>query len=112
MNLVAKEYIAARDDERGALILSQFAGAAGELHDALIVNPYDTEQCATALRIALDMPPDEQRERIRSMRSLIQEFNVYRWAGRMLLDAARVRHRRRLALGTRRRSKVIDLRRA
>ena len=112
MNLVAKEYIAARDDERGALILSQFAGAAGELHEALIVNPYDTEQCATALRIALDMPPDEQRERIRSMRSLIQEFNVYRWAGRMLLDAARVRHRRRLAIGTRRRSKVIDLRRA
>ena len=112
MNLVAKEYIAARDDERGALILSQFAGAAGELPEALIVNPYDTEQCATALRVALDMPPDEQRERIRSMRSLIQEFNVYRWAGRMLLDAARVRHRRRMAMGSRSPAKVIDLRRA
>ncbi|MGZ5174455.1 MAG: trehalose-6-phosphate synthase [Burkholderiales bacterium] len=112
MNLVAKEYVAARDDERGALILSQFAGAAGELPEALIVNPYDTEQCATALRVALDMPPVEQRERMRSMRSLIQEFNVYRWAGRMLLDAARMRHRRRLASGARRPSKVIDLRRA
>ncbi|MEA3152418.1 MAG: hypothetical protein QOK44_7 [Betaproteobacteria bacterium] len=112
MNLVAKEYVAARDDERGALILSQFAGAAGELPEALIVNPYDTEQCATALRVALDMPPVEQRERMRSMRSLIQEFNVYRWAGRMLLDAARMRHRRRLASGARRTSKVIDLRRA
>ena len=70
MNLVAKEYVAAREDERGALILSQFTGAAGELPEALIVNPYDTEQCATALRVALDMPPDEQRERMRSMRNL------------------------------------------
>ena len=112
MNLVAKEFIAARDDERGTLILSQFAGAAGELPEALIVNPYDTEQCATALRVALDMPPDEQRERIRSMRSLIQEFNVYRWAGRMLLDAARVRHRKRLASGARKSSKIVELRRA
>lgn len=91
MNLVAKEYVAAHDDERGALILSQFAGAARELPEALIVNPYDTEQCAAALRVALAMPPDEQRARMRSMRTGIQEFNVYRWAGRMLLDAARVR---------------------
>ena len=97
MNLVAKEFVAARDDERGVLILSQFTGAARELPEALIVNPYDTEQCAAALRVALDMPPDEQRERMRSMRSLIQEFNVYRWAGRMLLDAARMRNRRRVA---------------
>jgi len=111
MNLVAKEYVAARDDERGVLILSQFTGAARELPEALIVNPYDTEQCAAALRIALDMPPDEQRERIRSMRTLIQEFNVYRWAGRMLLDAARMRHRRRLSAGLRS-VKVVDLRRA
>jgi trehalose 6-phosphate synthase len=112
MNLVAKEYVAARDDERGALILSQFAGAAGELPEALIVNPYDTEQCATVLRVALEMPPDEQRERMRSMRSLVQEFNVYRWAGRMLLDAARVRHRRRVASGARKSGKIVDLRRA
>jgi len=96
MNLVAKEYAAARDDERGVLILSQFTGASRELVEALIVNPYDTEQCANALRIALEMPPDEQRARMRSMRSLVQEFNVYRWAGRMLLDAARMRHRQRV----------------
>ena len=111
MNLVAKEFVAARDDERGVLVLSQFTGAARELSEALIVNPYDTEQCAAALRVALTMPPDEQRHRMRSMRSLIQEFNVYRWAGRMLLDAARMRNRRRLA-GARDGAKVIDLRRA
>jgi trehalose-6-phosphate synthase len=91
MNLVAKEYVAAHDDERGALLLSQFTGAAREMPEALIVNPYDTEQCAAALRVALTMPPNIQRERMRSMRRRIQEFNVYRWAGRMLLDAARVR---------------------
>jgi alpha,alpha-trehalose-phosphate synthase [UDP-forming] len=111
MNLVAKEYVAARDDERGALILSQFTGAARELSEALIVNPYDTEQCAAALRVALAMPPDEQRQRMRSMRSLIQEFNVYRWAGRMLLDATRVRNRRRV-LAKRDDSRVVEMRRA
>ncbi|HXC41299.1 MAG TPA: trehalose-6-phosphate synthase [Burkholderiales bacterium] len=96
MNLVAKEFVAARDDERGALILSQFTGAARELVDALIVNPYDIEQCAAAFHIALNMPAEEQRARMRSMRSLIHEFNIFRWAGRMLLDAARMRSRRRL----------------
>jgi trehalose 6-phosphate synthase len=111
MNLVAKEYVAARDDERGALVLSQFTGASRELAEALIVNPYNTQQCAAALHLALGMPPDEQRDRMRSMRALVQEFNVYRWAGRMLLDAARVRNRGRLAVARSRR-KVIDLHRA
>jgi len=111
MNLVAKEFVAARDDERGVLVLSQFTGAARELSEALIVNPYDTEQCAAALRVALAMPPDEQRHRMRSMRSLIQEFNVYRWAGRMLLDAARMRNQRRVS-GLRDGATVIGLRRA
>jgi trehalose 6-phosphate synthase len=96
MNLVAKEFVAARDDEQGVLILSQFTGAARELSESLIVNPYDTEQTAAAMHLALTMSPDEQRARMRSMRSLVQEFNVYRWAGRMLLDAARMRHRRRV----------------
>jgi trehalose 6-phosphate synthase len=91
MNLVAKEFISARDDERGVLILSQFTGAARELPEALIVNPYDTDQCAGALHTALTMTPAEQRARMRLMRGLIQEFNVYRWAGRMLMDAARMR---------------------
>jgi trehalose 6-phosphate synthase len=111
MNLVAKEFVAARDDERGVLILSQFTGAAGELSEALIVNPYDTEQCAAALKRALTMPPDEQRDRMRGMRGLIQEFNVYRWAGRMLLDAARMRNLRRVGRA-REVAKVLDLRRA
>jgi trehalose 6-phosphate synthase len=96
MNLVAKEFVASRDDERGVLILSQFTGASRELPEALIVNPYNIDQCAAALHVALDMPKDEQRNRIRSMRGLIQEYNVYRWAGRMLLDASRLRQRTRL----------------
>ncbi|OGA40524.1 MAG: trehalose-6-phosphate synthase [Betaproteobacteria bacterium RIFCSPLOWO2_12_FULL_68_19] len=101
MNLVAKEFVAARDDEHGVLILSQFTGAARELAEALTINPYDIEQSAAALHLALGMSPDEQRARMRSMRHLVQEFNVYRWAGRMLIDAARMRHRRRVMARTR-----------
>lgn len=96
MNLVAKEFVAARDDNRGVLILSEFTGAARELPEALIVNPYDTERCAAALQVALTMSAADQRDRMRLMRGLIQEFNVYRWAGRMLLDAALARRRGRL----------------
>lgn len=96
MNLVAKEFIAARDDECGTLILSEFTGAARELPEALIVNPYDADQCAAALHLALVMPVAEQRDRMRLMRGLVAEFNVYRWAGRMLLDAAAMRRRSRL----------------
>jgi trehalose 6-phosphate synthase len=106
MNLVAKEFIASRDDEQGVLILSQFTGAARELPEALLVNPYDIVQSAAALALALQMGVDEQRVRMRSMRHLVQEFNVYRWAGRMLLDAARMRHRRRVL------SRARSLRRA
>ncbi|HEX6829616.1 MAG TPA: trehalose-6-phosphate synthase [Burkholderiales bacterium] len=95
MNLVAKEFIASRDDGRGVLVLSQFTGAARELPEALIVNPYDFDQCAAALHVALTMSPSEQRERMRIMRGLVREFNVYRWAGRMLLDAASMRKRGR-----------------
>ncbi|MGZ3659397.1 MAG: trehalose-6-phosphate synthase, partial [Bdellovibrionota bacterium] len=77
------------------LLLSQFTGAARELPEALIVNPYDTDQCAAALLAALRMSPQEQRERMRSMRNFVKEFNVYRWAGRMLIDAARMRQKNR-----------------
>jgi trehalose 6-phosphate synthase len=97
MNLVAKEFVAARDDERGVLLLSQFTGAAHELYEALVVNPYHIEQTADTLYQALTMPVFEQQERMRSMRSLVRDFNVYRWAGRMLLDAARIRQREKLA---------------
>ena len=96
MNLVAKEFVSARDDQRGVLILSHFTGAARELPEALIVNPYDTDECASALHVALTMPPTEQRTRMRLMRGLIQDFNVFRWAGRMLLDAASSRRRGRV----------------
>ncbi len=96
MNLVAKEFISARDDERGVLILSQFAGASRELPEAVVVNPYNIDQCAHALAAALSMPQSEQRDRMRSMRALIKEFNVFRWAGKMLMDAARIRKKSRL----------------
>ena len=88
MNLVAKEFVAARDDEQGVLILSQFTGASRELPEALIVNPYDIDQCAAALHVALTMPQNEQRDRMRTMRAPVREFNVYRWAGQ---HAARCR---------------------
>jgi trehalose 6-phosphate synthase len=97
MNLVAKEFVAARDDERGVLVLSRFTGAARELTEALIVNPYDLEEASAALATALAMPPQEQADRLRAMRGFVAEFNVYRWAGRMLTDAARVRQHGRLA---------------
>lgn len=97
MNLVAKEFVAARDDGLGVLILSQFTGASRELSEALIVNPYHIDQCADALAAALTMPEAEQRDRMRLMRELVAQFNVYRWAARMLLDASAMRLRDRIA---------------
>ena len=97
MNLVAKEFVAAREDEGGVLVLSQFTGAARELTEALVVNPYDIEEASAALATALNMSAEEQRERMRAMRAFLAEFNVYRWAGRMLVDAARLRRRERLS---------------
>jgi trehalose 6-phosphate synthase len=97
MNLVAKEFVAARDDDRGVLVLSEFTGAAKELTEALIVNPYDLDAASAALARAVGMSVEEQRDRMRSMRGFVAEFNVYRWAGRMLVDAARVRQRERLS---------------
>ena len=108
MNLVAKEFVAARDDERGVLVLSQFTGAAAELTEALIVNPYDLDQASAALAAALTMSRDEQRERMRSMRAFVSEFNVYRWAGRMLVDAARVRRKDRLSFRFARRAGAAE----
>jgi trehalose 6-phosphate synthase len=97
MNLVAKEFVAAREDERGVLVLSHFTGAARELAEALVVNPYDLEEASQALALALRMPAEEQADRMRAMRAFVAEFNVYRWAGRMLVDAARVRRRGKLS---------------
>ena len=97
MNLVAKEFVAARDDEDGVLILSTFAGASRELPEALLVNPFDVGETAAALRLAMDMPRSERRERMQLMRRTVKENNVYRWAGRMLMDAAQTRQRQALS---------------
>ncbi len=91
MNLVAKEYAASRDDERGVLILSTFAGAAHELSDALLVNPYDISQLADAIHRALEMPEQEQAARMRRMRQTVREHNVYRWAAHLLSDLTEIR---------------------
>jgi trehalose 6-phosphate synthase len=91
MNLVAKEFVAARDDEAGALVLSQFAGASRELTEALIVNPFDADAMADAFFQALTLPEQDLRERMRHMRETVRENNVFRWAGTMLLDAARLK---------------------
>ncbi len=96
MNLVCKEFVAVRDDERGVLVLSRFAGAAREMTEALIVNPYHVEETADALQRAVTMPEAEQRERMASLRATVREFNVFRWAGRMLSDAGRWRLRERI----------------
>jgi len=91
MNLVAKEYICARDDESGVLILSQFTGASRELMDALIVNPYDIEEMAEAIRTALEMDLVEQKARIRGMRETLKNRNIYYWAADLITALARVR---------------------
>jgi len=91
MNLVAKEFVAAREDEGGALILSRFAGAAQELRDALIVNPYDAEQLADSLRAALEMDPEEKSARMSRMRETLREHNIYRWAGNLIEELTRIR---------------------
>jgi trehalose 6-phosphate synthase len=96
MNLVAKEFVAARDDETGVLILSTFAGASRELMEALIVNPFDARATAGAIEAALNMSEEEQRERMRLMRDIVSENNVFYWAGRMLLDASRLRRRNKI----------------
>jgi len=90
MNLVAKEFVSVRDDEDGALILSQFTGASWELRDALLVNPYDVDSMAEAIRAAVEMPADERRARMARMRQSVREHNIYRWAGLLLTELQRV----------------------
>jgi trehalose 6-phosphate synthase len=91
MNLVAKEFIAARDDEQGVLILSSFTGAAHELTDALLVNPYDIQQLADAIHQALDMSSEQQAARMVHLRKTIHEYNIYRWAANLLSDLTEIR---------------------
>ncbi len=91
MNLVAKEYVAAHDDEDGVLVLSKFTGAATELLDALIVNPYDIEGVAEAIHQGLEMDLDERRKRMQRMRHHVMDHNIYRWAASILGDLRELR---------------------
>jgi len=84
MNLVAKEYVAARQDERGVLILSRFTGAARDLRDAIIVNPYDIQATADAIAKAFEMEVVEMVDRMQRMRRSVKEHNVYWWAGSLI----------------------------
>jgi trehalose 6-phosphate synthase len=95
MNLVAKEFVASRQDEQGVLILSHFAGASHELVDALGINPYDTEEVAHAIDRALEMSPEERRLRMQKMRATIKERNIYRWAGSLIGELCEIRTTRR-----------------
>jgi trehalose-6-phosphate synthase len=90
MNLVAKEYVASSIDEDKVLILSQFTGAARELTDALLVNPYATDHFAEAIKEALEMPPAEKQRRMRRMRAVVQENNVYKWAADIVTEMAKL----------------------
>jgi trehalose 6-phosphate synthase len=91
MNLVAKEYVAAREDEDGVLVLSKFTGAAVELRDALIVNPYDTRASADAIRTGLEMSEADRRQRMQRMRRQVMEHNIYLWAASVLGDLRELR---------------------
>ena len=84
MNLVAKEFVASRFDNDGVLILSQFTGAARELKDAVLINPFAIEEMAKAMREALEMPLDERRRRMQRMRAEVAGNNIFRWAGKIL----------------------------
>src|SRR5258708_40330143 len=84
MNLVAKEFVASRNDEAGVLLLSQFAGASTELSEALQFNPYDLDQTREAMRTALEMPFSEVRRRMRKLRDTVAANNIYRWTGKIL----------------------------
>jgi trehalose-6-phosphate synthase len=90
MNLVAKEFVAARDDDDGVLILSRFAGASHDLRDALLVNPYDVEDVAAAIYRAVTIPAEERRDRMDRMRRQVREHNIYGWAGLLLDELARI----------------------
>ena len=84
MNLVSKEYVAARSEENGVLILSHFTGASRDLTSALSVNPYSAEETADGIHQALTMPESEQRRRMKAMRNSVRDYNVYRWSAEII----------------------------
>jgi len=91
MNLVAKEYVASRFDEDGVLVLSRFTGASRELVDALLINPFATDHFADALKTAIDMPREERQRRMRRMREVVRENNIYKWAADVIQELLRFR---------------------
>jgi trehalose-6-phosphate synthase len=91
MNLVAKEYIAAKDDLGGMLILSRFTGASKELPEAVLINPYAIEEFADSIKYAFEMPEDERKRRMEIMRNNIKENNVYRWAGNIITEMTNIK---------------------
>jgi trehalose-6-phosphate synthase len=91
MNLVSKEFVSARTDEQGVLILSRFAGASLEFPDALLVNPYDIEQVAKSIHTALEMQADERGARMHQMRRVVKEHNIFRWAATLLSELGGLR---------------------
>ena len=92
MNLVAKEFIASRDQNDGTLILSQFAGASQELHGAMIINPYDIEGSADAIKKALESPLEQQQQKMKQMRRMVMSHNVYAWASGILRTMASIQN--------------------
>jgi len=86
MNLVAKEYVAARDDENGVLILSKFAGAVRDLKGAIVVNPYSAEETSEAINTALNMPLPEKQKRMKKMRESVKNYNIYRWSAEFIMS--------------------------
>jgi trehalose-6-phosphate synthase len=84
MNLVAKEFVAARDDEQGVLVLSELTGAAQELRDAVLINPYDVEGFAAAITRAIEMPPAQQQKRMRALRRVVAGRDIFAWASDIL----------------------------
>ena len=86
MNLVAKEFISARNDGDGILLLSQYTGASREFPDALQVNPFDLDQMADAMYAAFLMPEEERRQRMERMRNILEKNNVYQWGGNIFSE--------------------------
>jgi trehalose 6-phosphate synthase len=91
MNLVAKEYVASRVDEDGVLVLSRFTGAARELTDAILVNPFSEEEMVEGVRRALEMPLEERRQRMTRLREVVATRTVYRWAGKFVSTLLQIR---------------------
>jgi trehalose-6-phosphate synthase len=96
MNLVAKEFVAARPDLDGVLVLSRFTGVARELEEALQVNPYAVDELAAAMHQALSLEPNERRARMSALRDTVQRNNIYRWAGKIVSAMGRIAQRRKL----------------